>query len=358
MRQWMRGLAVVLGLSVATAGCDKLKELAKEKAAQQLKQTTKNPAAGTGRVAGAAQAAADAKLTPEDKRDMELGEKLNDYIECLNNAGSEVSRSAQRYFSWADHKKGISGKESVVYGLYPVSDGSVERCTKALAAAKSKPPPQPEIEAAAADFEAKLTAVLPKIAEAVSYYQSGEYKTDKLAKGKLQHPALTTAFDAFEAADKKLRNSMSSLKDGMAVRELARMEKTSGKNLAYHAKAMLIPARTLVRTGAPEGDAKVDPKALEQAIEQYATSVRAMDAYATTNRKETQAIGTYAAFINDCRKFESSARTMLEYVKGKKFSTGDRMMINHGNGKMIAGHPDHFVEAFNELIQRSNRIDW
>jgi hypothetical protein len=357
MRRWMWGLSVVLGLTVATTGCDKLKALAKEKAAQQLKQNT-GKQSGEAPQAVPGQAAADAKLTPEDKRDMELGEKLNDYIECLNNAGSEVSRAAQRYFSWADHKKGITGKERIVYGLYNVNDSSVERCTKALAAAKAKPPPQPEIETAAADFEVKLTAVLPKIAEAVTYYQSGEYKTDKLTKGKLLHQPLTVAFDAFEAADKKLRNSMSTLKDGMAQRELVRMEKTSGKNLAYLAKAMLIPARDLVRTGSPDGDVKVAPKAFEKSIEQYATSVRSMDAYATKNKKEAQAIGEYAMFINDCRKFESSARTMLEYLNGKKFSTGDRMMINNGNGKMIAGHPDHFVEAFNDLIQRSNKIEW
>jgi hypothetical protein len=361
MRRWMWGLSLVLGLTVATTGCDKLKQMAKEKASQQVDQTKKKGKA-SGRQAqpgASAQAPGDDKLTAQDKRDIELGEKLNGYVECLNSLSSSVSSCEERYYSWADKKKGPTGKEPNVYGLYELQQSQVDRCTKEIADSKAKPPSQPEIEAVAAEYQAKVQAVLPKVAEAHLYYDSGEYKSDKLAKGKLLHKPLVEVFDAFEAADDKLRATMAKLKEGMAERELGRLERTEGKKLHYYVSAMMIPARALVNTGAPKGDAKVEPQALEKAIDQYAVAVRAMAAYATKNTKEAGDTSGYSSLMSKASAFENSARTMLEYVKGKKkYDTGSRSLINANAGHMVEGHPANFVEKFNDLITQSNDIHW
>src|SRR5216683_1660780 len=67
----------------------------------------------------ARQAAADGGAGQKSDEDQALGEKLNGYIrDCLNRYSKSVHSAEERYFSWADSKKGPTGKERNVYGVY------------------------------------------------------------------------------------------------------------------------------------------------------------------------------------------------------------------------------------------------
>src|SRR5688500_10011367 len=52
-----------------------------------------------------------------------LTEKLNAYVGCINRLSARSYDSRQRYFSWVS-KKGPTGKERIIYGLYTIYDTS------------------------------------------------------------------------------------------------------------------------------------------------------------------------------------------------------------------------------------------
>jgi hypothetical protein len=51
--------------------------------------------------------------------------KSNAVVELLNTS-LRASESWRRYLSWADLKRGPTGKERIIYGLYSVSDSSAK----------------------------------------------------------------------------------------------------------------------------------------------------------------------------------------------------------------------------------------
>src|SRR5882757_6954028 len=78
--------------------------------------------------------------------DQALGEKLNGYIrDCLNRYSKSVHSAEERYFSWVDAKKGPSGRERNIYGVYEISLDP-EPCASAIAKANAAPPKKPDIE--------------------------------------------------------------------------------------------------------------------------------------------------------------------------------------------------------------------
>ncbi|RYE63747.1 MAG: DUF3829 domain-containing protein, partial [Rhizobiaceae bacterium] len=60
--------------------------------------------------------------------------KMNTYVEFLNQT-LRASESLQRYDSWVDMKKGPTGKERIIYGMYSLYDVR-ELAGKALASAQ------------------------------------------------------------------------------------------------------------------------------------------------------------------------------------------------------------------------------
>src|SRR6187549_886849 len=86
------GLVSLSSLS-GLAGCKQIAEA--KKAAEALKAA-----------ASAATAAKGPGVSSEEDKDAELGNKLGDYISCMNGTSKRVIDSRNRYLSWADEKTG------------------------------------------------------------------------------------------------------------------------------------------------------------------------------------------------------------------------------------------------------------
>ncbi|HET8646267.1 MAG TPA: DUF3829 domain-containing protein, partial [Vicinamibacteria bacterium] len=131
--------------------------------------------------------------------------KLNPYIECINSASPQVGHGARLYSGWVDVRKGPTGKEKVVNGVLALPASIVERCLRAMQAAEAKAPRRPELEQAGAAYAKALVEVQARTGEAYDYYHQGDYKDDRMARGKAMHPALMQAWERFHAADDGLR---------------------------------------------------------------------------------------------------------------------------------------------------------
>ena len=177
-----------------------------------------------------------------------FAKKVQPYIGCLNRLTERAIQSRSRYLSWAD-KSGPTGREKIVYGLYTLYDPA--DCNRGIPAANEIEPHDAALEEAGAAFMSSLMALTPVVKEAADYYEQGDYKDDKMAKGRQLHPRLMAAWDSFLAANGRLRDAVERINEQVQLEALARIEKTEGRNTRYFALALMIKAKALVRA---EGD--------------------------------------------------------------------------------------------------------
>lgn len=111
-------------------------------------------------------------------------DKMNAYVQFLNRS-MRASESLERYASWVDMKKGPTGKESIVYGLYSLYDVRTE--IAAVEAATKAEPKMPELDAAILAYVETYKKIAPAIEKANKYYDRQDYKSDKMEGGKAYH---------------------------------------------------------------------------------------------------------------------------------------------------------------------------
>lgn len=337
-RLWL--LAGCLGL-LPMMGCEVVQKLTEEvkKAAE-----AQNPAA---------------QADEEPNPDEELGLKLNHHIECINNTSGMITRSRSRYVSWFDDdEKGPTGNERAVYGLYQVTDSIVKRCKDELTKAKGAEPETKDLDKLADKYEKALDEVVPLVEEAYKYYNQQDYKDDKFAKAKAMHAPLMKAFDAFDKADQAFRDKIAEMKDGMAERELADIEKTQGKNLLWHSRKLNMVARQLVET-ADNDIENLDLQTLEGVITDFEGAVNALDKHAKANKAEVDAVMMFSSYQGNAVDLLKSAKSLMRRKRDNvKWEQSEIMMMNGGNPQMVDGHPAQVVEKFNSLIKTSNNLNW
>lgn len=267
-----------------------------------------------------------------------LTQKLNAYVDCINRLSERSYDSRERYFSWVA-KNGPTGKERIIYGTYTIYDTS--DCKKAVEAANAIEPHQPDIEAAASAYVEAVTSLEPLLKEADDYYEQENYKDDKMAKGKALHPRLVAAWDAFAAADTKLREGVEAIQDKAAVENLAEIEKAEGRKARYHIEALMMSAKRLMRlqTASPP-----DLPKITEALADYESLAKATEEYAGST------------FNNEAKGFLVSSKQLMRRVRDKvPYSTGDKMMLNAGSGWMVEGSVPRLTHDYNELVDSYNR---
>ncbi len=111
-------------------------------------------------------------------------EKMNAYVGFMNRA-IRASDSLSRYESWVNMKKGPTGKERIIYGLYAPYDVRTE-IAKAEEATGAEPK-IPDLDAAMTRFIAVYKELAPVLEKASKYYDRSDYKSDKMQGGKEFH---------------------------------------------------------------------------------------------------------------------------------------------------------------------------
>jgi len=274
-----------------------------------------------------------------------LTQKINAYVGCINRLSERSYDSRARYFSWVG-KEGPTGKERIIYGTYTIYDTS--GCKKNVEAVNAIEPRLPELEAAASAYVTAVVALEPLLKEADDYYQQENYKDDRMAKGKALHPRLVAAWDAFAAADQKLRAGLDVLQDKRAAEGLAEIEKTEGRKERYHIEALMIMAKRVMRT---ESAAPPDLAKITEAVNDYEAMVKATEEYAASNKGSK--IGS--SYIGAAKAFLTTAKQLMRRVRDKvPYSSGDQMMLDAGSGWMVEGSPARLMRDYNQLVSSYN----
>jgi hypothetical protein len=149
---------------------------------------------------------------PSSGDDMKLAQKISAYIDCINRHSNWTLGSRERYLDWVkDAKRGPTGREPVIYGLYPLFDAS--SCREGIEKAARLPPAAPEIEQSAAAWIETFANLDTIVTEANTYYELENYKDDRMAKGKSMHPQLMDAFARFDGANDALYGKVVTTQD-------------------------------------------------------------------------------------------------------------------------------------------------
>jgi hypothetical protein len=346
----LAALALAGVIMLGSAGCKKL--------LKGGKNSTKD--------AGISTTSAPSTNTPQDDADEQMLDKLDAYIQCLNTLSSPVHATRQRYFSWVDPKRGVTGNERVVLGLFDLPNEAVSKCTAGLTKAKTLPPKDPKLEAAGDDFAKSVTELDAIIDEVFTYYENKNYKDDKFAKGKAIHPRLVAAFNTFSRADNGLHTTLDGVTKPLSKRTLDRIDREEGKRFRYHRKNTLIQARELVEAGDPVGDDElIDFDLVNTEFTEFDRALTELQAFGLVHKNELDA-QTNPAWPLAKANFEQFSRAAEEFRKKAREQMRclrDAPAKAHAqNGKIdpekLPPCPDgkqrDMVQKYNEFIRTSN----
>jgi len=274
-------------------------------------------------------------------------EKLHLYIGCYNEAGSSFQRSLDRYASWVKNMEaGPSGREMVVYGLYPVH--GAQACQKAVEQAKATPPAMPELDQAAAAFAASLGPLDATIAEAYAYYDRENYKDDGFAKGKTLHKTLAEQGKTFTAANKQFSEAINNANDAVQLARLQRMEKEGGRDLAYYHLATMVRSkevmRLLMRGDADSAQVGAKIEALEKTIDEM-------------NQLSGEKPMMWSSYQQNVDGFRKAAKELWRRQRDKTpYVMGEKSLLGTSGGWMVNGSPDKLIHEYNTMVDTSNRL--
>jgi hypothetical protein len=214
----------------------------------------------------------------------------------------------------------------------------------------------PALEKAGDAYVKALLALEPLLKQAQTYYGQGDHKDDDCARGRELHPKLMAAWDAYAKADKALHEISIRLNDERQERQLARLKK-AGQTLPFLTRAMLHQAKVLVREGSVRDYPQLKLAPFKQKLKTFATSVSELDAYVTSHKQEADKVWWLDRVVSSSRDYLLTAKEMMRRKRdNKRYSTGERMTIRANNPQAVTGHPARFVQAYNRLIDDSNRM--
>jgi hypothetical protein len=328
-------LASLAGLG----GCKQIAEA--RKAAEALKAA-----------ASSAKASEGPAISSEEDKDAALGNKLGEYINCMNGTSKRVVDSRNRYLSWIDDEKiGPTGKERIVYGLYDINAST---CFPSLDRAKTQPPSLPEVESAAAEYRKALEELDPLVKQANKYYDQKDYKDDKMAKGKQLHQELMNAFAKFEQVSKGFEERVISLNDGVNARQFARLEKDPSRRLQYLSQKSLNEAKALIKLTDIAELKELDLQKYDVALQAYDKSLTDLEQYAQSHKAEVDKTMMFSSYVSSSSDFLKSAKELLRRKKDNK--DFNKEFFSKSSPSMVDGHPAQVVEKYNRMVNSSNNL--
>ncbi len=262
-----------------------------------------------------AQSEATAGQTEIEVSDDAIG-KMNAYVEFLNRS-IRASESLERYDSWVDMKKGPTGKERVIYGLYSLYD--VREEISAVEKAARAEPNMPELDAAMLAYVEVYQKLAPVIEKANKYYERLDYKSDGMKGAQAFHKDIAALAPTYgerrDAADLTLRSE----KVKLDLASLNALEQAEGKKSRWHVRNVMIRAEAMMDLMPDNEKPVVEMAVFKRELDAYAGAVRQFGDYAIDHP------GSFHVFESRPASLLSKLRDLdeeLQRVKGDARKAG------------------------------------
>lgn len=216
------------------------------------------------------------QTAPQATVSEEVTAKLNTYVGFLNRT-LRASESLDRYKSWVNMKKGPTGKEKIIYGLYSLYD--VRDQASAVLSATKADPKLPELDAAMAAYVETYQQLAPVIDRADKYYERQDYKSDKMEGGKNFHKDIASLAPVFEERRKAADAALREEKVKVDLASLAELEKSEGKKSRWQVRNVMFRAENVMDLLPTNEHPVVNMTAFKQALNDYSNAVREFDDY-------------------------------------------------------------------------------
>ncbi len=175
-----------------------------------------------------------------------LVDKTNLYVKALNSVAT-VRSSHDRYASWVDLKKGVTGKERyITYGLYELNKSSINDLTRAGQKGPQMRPRLPVLDDASVELANAASALEPLVNRASKYYSQEDYRDDGARLGQELHLQMMPLFHKAFAAEAELRGGLDTIKVQLDQRQLAEIEQKEGRNYKWHLRNFMIAAKGVI----------------------------------------------------------------------------------------------------------------
>lgn len=258
--------------------------------------------------------------------------KMNAYVSLLNRA-IRASDSLERYDSWVDMKKGPTGKERIIYGMYSPYDvrDEIAQAQQAIAAE----PKMPALDSAMQRFIEAYENLAPVLDKASKYYDRLDYKSDKMQGGKEYHAKIAEYAPVYVKAREEADALVTEEKRVIDQAQLAAIEKAQGKKALWHVRNVMMKAQAVVDV-LPDADKPVvDMPKFDTILKDYAGAVREMDDYASDHPNSFHVFeSSPASLLSKLREFQEK----LQKTKGdarKGSAAGDLQWIVNDYNMMV-----------------------
>ncbi|MEW6640079.1 MAG: DUF3829 domain-containing protein [Pseudomonadota bacterium] len=260
--------------------------------------------------------------------------KSNGVVGLLN-ASLRGKESWARYLSWVDVKRGPTGKERIIYGLYSVGSSAKDAIAKARKSAADEPA-IPALDGATRQLADTFETLVPILNEAEAYYDRKDYMSDNMAGGKALHARLVPAAAAFlevRAATEALQDQF---KDLLDRQQLAKIEATEGKSARWQVRNTLMLAKKAVDLMPSNPKRGADLKPFDTALAAYGDAVRDFDNAVRESGKSTS--------------IDSYPRDIL----GKLREMRDNIAKGRADGMSFSMDYNGVITRYNMMVTLSN----
>ncbi|MGH9943564.1 MAG: DUF3829 domain-containing protein [Pyrinomonadaceae bacterium] len=292
--------------------------------------------AGCQKLAGLKRASS--TITPSENE--LLGQKLEQYIGCVNSFDTTAHRSYEEY-ARAMGKQG-PGRGRTISSLGAANDHYFDQCFEKLQKGLDVLPAVDDLDQGAQSYLAAMQKLKPVLKEANDYYKQEDYKDDEFAKGRELHGPLVAAFDEFERSSEQMRAAVDKYDTLYKERSLAEIERAEGRKLRYLTRAMMVRAKEMLRAG---DDKELTADKLQPALDAYSQSIDAAQAYFNEHKDEARNGGCWSSLESDAKSFLKEGKEKLRYLREHRKPPPPKRGIFSR---------DRFIDAYNSLIRSSN----
>lgn len=260
--------------------------------------------------------------------------KSNGVVGLLN-AALRGKESWNRYLSWVDVKRGPTGKERIIYGLYSVGSSAKDEITKARKTAAADPA-IPALDGATKQLASTFETLIPILNEAEAYYDRKDYLSDNMAGGKALHEKLVPAATAFLVARATTDALQDQFKDLIDRQQLAKIEKAEGKSVRWHVRNTMMLAKKAVDLMPSNLKRGADLKPFDTALATFGDAVKNFDTAVRDSGKSTPV--------------DSYPRDIL----GKLREMRDNIAKGRADGMTFSMDYNGVINRYNTMVTMSN----
>lgn len=289
------------------------------------------------------------QVAPDDLPEAEfqsLVDKTNSYVKALN-AVSSAQRTYDRYASWLDVTKGPTGKERYIsYGLYEINRSSVDEVKQAAQKGPRLKPALADLDGVIVRLAASFSALEPLVKKAYDYYEQEDYKDDAAKGARELHAAMMPLFESTFAAERELRHGLDVLKAQVDRRQLAQIEKISGRKYEWHLRSYLLAAKSLINLLPENAEAPlIEVASYKTRYAELETAYNAFQTFISENPEEVKKV-LLASFVETTVKdFFTASKFLRRSLEAGKL---DRREYFTRVGEL--------AKNYNNLIQRTNSM--